>query len=129
MLASALHSVRENYMMKVASDKNIGDVILFQGATAKNKALVAAFEQRLQKPVLVSIYCHLTGALGAALLVKRESAETASLFNDFSLYKTEIPVRSEVCELCNNSCKITVADTPSGREAHSLHLWVMAASI
>lgn len=118
VLASALHSVRENYLMKVACEKNIGDVIFFQGATAKNKALVAAFEQRLQKPILVSEYCHLTGALGAALLVKEELAEPSSLFKGFSLYKTEIPVRSEICDLCNNSCKITVADTPSGREAY-----------
>lgn len=118
VLASALHSVRENYLMKVACEKNIGDVIFFQGATAKNKALVAAFEQRLQKPILVSEYCHLTGALGAALLVKEEVAEPSSLFKGFSLYKTEIPVSSEVCHLCNNCCKITVADTPSGREAY-----------
>ena len=66
-LASVLHSVRENYLTKVAIEKNIGDHIFFQGATAKNRALVAAFEQRLRKPIMVSQYCHLTGALGTAL--------------------------------------------------------------
>jgi activator of 2-hydroxyglutaryl-CoA dehydratase len=45
ILASVLHSVRENYLLKIAIEKNIGNKIFFQGATAKNKALVAAFEQ------------------------------------------------------------------------------------
>ena len=67
ILASVLHSVRENYLTKVAIEKNIGKKIFFQGATAKNRALVAAFEQKLEKPIMVSKYCHLTGAYGVAL--------------------------------------------------------------
>ena len=67
VLASVLHSVRENYLLKVGPPGRMGEVIFFQGATAKNRALVAAFEQRLQKPILVSKYCHLTGAMGTAL--------------------------------------------------------------
>ena len=64
VLASVLHAVRENYLTKVAVEGAIGNTIFFQGATAKNRALVAAFEQRLQKPIHVSRYCHLTGAWG-----------------------------------------------------------------
>ena len=64
VLAAVLHSVRENYLTKVAVEAGIGNTISFQGATAKNRALVAAFEQRLNKPIHVSRYCHLTGALG-----------------------------------------------------------------
>ena len=105
VLASVLHSVRENYLTKVAVEANIGDRIFFQGATAKNKALVAAFEQKLGKPILVSKFCHLTGALGTALLVA-ENSPFQSTFRGISLYKEEIPVESEVCELCRNSCKI-----------------------
>ena len=67
VLASVLHAIRENYLTKVATMGSMGNTIFFQGATAKNRALVAAFEQRLQKPILVSRYCHLTGAMGAAL--------------------------------------------------------------
>ncbi|PKL07520.1 MAG: CoA activase, partial [Spirochaetae bacterium HGW-Spirochaetae-7] len=51
VLAAALHSVCENYLRKVAAEKNVGDVVFFQGATAKNRSLVAAFEQRLGKPM------------------------------------------------------------------------------
>ena len=67
ILAAVLHSTRENYLSKVAITGKIGSKIFFQGATAKNKALVAAFEQKLEKPIRVSKFCHLTGAMGVAL--------------------------------------------------------------
>ncbi|MFZ5571331.1 MAG: acyl-CoA dehydratase activase [Thermodesulfobacteriota bacterium] len=108
VLASVLHSVRENYLQKVAVERNIGKTILFQGATAKNKALVAAFEQRLEKPILVSRYCHLTGALGTALMLA-DMGNERSTFRGFDIYKQQIPIRSEVCELCTNHCKLTLA--------------------
>ena len=109
MLASALHSVRENYLTKVAIEASIGETICFQGATAKNRALVAAFEQRLGKPIHVSRYCHLTGALGVALLLLDEGV-TSEQFRGVNLYMKEIPVHSEVCSLCTNHCKLTVAE-------------------
>ncbi|KJR96445.1 MAG: CoA activase [Desulfobulbaceae bacterium BRH_c16a] len=117
VLASALHSVRENYLLKVATENNIGKTILFQGATAKNKALVAAFEQRLQKPIFVSRYCHLTGALGTALIL-REEKRRESTFTGIDLYKKTIPVASETCELCTNHCKISVATIDSQKVAY-----------
>jgi len=109
VLASALHSVRDNYLLKVAIKNQIGERIYFQGATAKNRALVAAFEQKLNQPVHVSKYCHLTGALGTALTVLDEHLPSTS-FRGIDLYKTHIPVRSEICELCTNHCKLTIAD-------------------
>ncbi len=105
VLASVLHSVCENYLAKVAVEANIGGNICFQGATARNPALVAAFEHRLKKPIFVSRYCHLTGALGSALILA-ESAVRKSAFRGLSLYREVIPVENEVCELCHNNCKI-----------------------
>ncbi len=109
VLASVLHSVRDNYLTKVAIEKNIGGRVFFQGATAKNRALVAAFEQRLGRPIMVSKYCHLTGAMGVALHL-HDQVPRQSAFRGIGLYRTVIPVRTEVCELCANHCKITVAE-------------------
>ncbi len=109
ILASVLHSVRDNYLTKVASVGKIGKHILFQGATAKNKALVAAFEQKLKKPIHVSKFCHLTGALGIALMVKEKQPD-ASNFRGFGLWKSKIPVRQETCQICTNYCKLTIAE-------------------
>ncbi|MBI5219819.1 MAG: CoA activase [Bacteroidia bacterium] len=106
VLTAALHSVTENYLKKVASEARIGKNICFQGATAKNKSLVAAFEQRLKKKIFVSEYCHLTGALGAALLLHDEKINE-SRFRGLNLYKEQIPVNSETCSLCNNHCRIS----------------------
>lgn len=109
VLASVLHSVRDNYLIKVANEGAIGDVVLFQGATAKNQALVAAFEQRLNKPILVSKFCHLTGALGTALTLLDETV-TSTSFRGLDLYAKTIPMRSEICSLCTNHCKLSVAE-------------------
>ena len=113
VLASVLHSVRDNYLTKVANIAKIGDCVLFQGATAKNKALVSAFEQKLKKPIHVSKFCHLTGALGVALMAheKRQLDPTGvSGFKGFDLWKKQIPVRQEICSLCQNNCKLTIAN-------------------
>jgi len=109
ILASVLHSVRDNYLTKVAPIGKIGNCILFQGATARNKALVAAFEQKLKKTIHVSRYCHLTGALGIALLLKEKQSQTSG-FRGFDLWKQDIPVRQETCQLCTNHCKLTIAE-------------------
>lgn len=107
-LSSVLHSVRDNYLTKVAVEGAIGMNVCFQGATAKNKMLVAAFEQKLNKPIYVSEFCHLTGALGVALVMKDESRRQ-SAFRGIGIYMKEIPLEGEICSLCANSCKITVA--------------------
>jgi len=122
VLASVLHSVRENYLLKVASESRIGDVIFFQGATAKNKALIAAFEQHLKKPVLVSKFCHLTGAMGTGLFLldenKVNSEHYQSSFRGIALYKTQIPIKSEVCEYCTNHCKLSVVTIDNDQIAY-----------
>ncbi len=86
ILASVLHSIRDNYLSKVATEGLIGKNITFQGATAKNKSLLAAFEQKLQKPITVSKFCHLTGALGTALELNKENSDSTK-FRGLDLYK------------------------------------------
>ena len=117
ILATVLHSTRENYFTKVAVPGYIGKTIFFQGATAKNRALVAAFEQKLQKPIMVSRYCHLTGALGVAIELSDRPGETTT-FRGLGMYKKSIPVRSEVCELCTKHCKLKVAEIDDQIEAY-----------
>lgn len=117
VLASAIHSVRENYLQKVVSGSQLGKRIYFQGATARNKALVAAFEQKLEQPILVSRFCHLTGALGVALMLQETPGE-GTLFRGLDLYKLDIPVTQEVCQLCMNHCKISVAAVKGEKAAY-----------
>ncbi len=108
LLTAVLYSVRENYFKKVAIEGMIGKRVCFQGATAKNKALVSVFEQKLEQEIYVSRFCHLTGALGVSLTMK-EDGIGSSRFRGISIHREQIPVRTEICELCNNRCKLTIA--------------------
>jgi len=117
VLASVLHSVCENYLSKVAIESQIGDTVLFQGATAKNRSLVAAFEQRLGKPIHVSKFCHLAGAYGIALALA-ERRPAASSFRGIRLCEKPIAVESEVCPLCTNHCKISLAEVDGEKVAY-----------
>ncbi len=108
LLAAVLYSVRDNYLKKVAMEGLIGKKVCFQGATARNRALVAVFEQKLGREIFVSRFCHLTGAMGINLVMQQEEIRE-SLFRGLHLLRVQIPVRTEICELCNNHCKLTVA--------------------
>ena len=112
LLAAALYSVCDNYLTKVAREGAIGDRIVFQGATAKNKALVAAFERRLGKKIRVSRFCHLTGAVGSALQARDEGAPKGgkTTFRGLSLHKLDFTFRPDECDGCNNRCKLHVVD-------------------
>lgn len=105
LAAAVLHSVRDNYLAKVVNKSPLGDYIVFQGATGRNPALIAAFEQFLQKPVHVSPYCHLTGAMGAALACLEMGVEVSGFFRDAG----GVPLQKEACALCTNHCQLTVA--------------------
>ena len=109
VLAAALHAVRENYLRKVAVENSIGRKVFFQGATARNRSLVAAFEQKLNRPILVSPFCHLTGALGAALTLADGDVKSDN-FIGLDFYSKQVPLRREVCQLCGNHCKLTIAE-------------------
>ncbi|MCX6284152.1 MAG: acyl-CoA dehydratase activase [Bacteroidetes bacterium] len=117
ILATILHSVTENYLKKVAIEGSVGDQICFQGATAKNKSLVAAFEQRLRKKIFVSPYCHLTGALGVALLLGEEN-KLHSTFRGLGFFKETLEIHSERCTICANNCHISLANINGEEEAY-----------
>ena len=81
----------------------------FQGATAKNYALVKAFEQKLQKPITVSKFCHLTGAFGVCLKMADADLARESRFRK-DLHAEQVVVDEYVCEYCKNHCKIKSID-------------------
>ncbi|HNW92684.1 MAG TPA: acyl-CoA dehydratase activase, partial [bacterium] len=105
LLAAALHSIRDNYLSKVAHPDKIGSHIAFQGATARNRALVRAFEQKLGRRIYVSQFCHLTGAYGACLKMLDAGGQGESRFRR-RLHDEQVAVDEYVCDYCKNHCKI-----------------------
>ncbi|VVS93160.1 acyl-CoA dehydratase activase [Desulfoluna spongiiphila] len=116
IMSAVLHSVRDNYLSKVVGKSTPGKRVYFQGATARNKALVACFERELGQKVLVSKFCHLTGALGCAVALKDAGLDASSFTGiDFSC-----TVETETCELCTNRCELRIYTVGDKKNAWGL---------
>ncbi|MFH1435666.1 MAG: acyl-CoA dehydratase activase, partial [Pseudomonadota bacterium] len=112
VLAGIMRSVVQNYLNKVVGRRKFSTKkIAFMGATARNKGLVAAFERHLEAPIVVSPYCHVMGAFGAAVSVRDKLAagRAATTFKGLSILRRKIEIRRDTCDLCNNACNITFA--------------------
>ena len=121
-MAAVLYSVVKNYLNKVVGRRHASrERIFFQGATARNKGLVAAFENLLSVEMVVSPYCHVMGSYGLALLVKRQMEATgkATQFKGIDLSRRKISLKSEHCDLCQNHCKITFVEIEGETERPS----------
>lgn len=111
-MAGVMRSVVKNYLNKVVGRRSVSKrKIAFMGATARNKGLVAALEQQMGCPIVVSPYCHVMGACGVALAALKEKQErpTPSTFRGLDLVRRKVELTQETCELCNNNCRITHA--------------------
>jgi len=68
LTAGLAYSIVYNYLNRVVGERKIGEHIFFQGGTAFNRAVVAAFQQVTGKPITVPEHHEVTGAIGCALL-------------------------------------------------------------
>jgi len=122
VMSAVLYSVAQNYLSKVVGNRpRSRDKIFFQGATARNPGLVAAFENILNQEIVVSPYCHILGALGAGLLAqeKYQATKAPTRFRGMDLAEREINLRKENCTLCENQCLITYAEIEGAEQAPS----------
>ena len=106
LVAGLSYSIVQNYLNKVAEDRPIGNHIFYQGATAANQGIVAAFQQVCGKQITVPPHHDVTGAIGAALLAMRERDWETSQFKGFDLADRHYEVTSFECNGCPNSCEI-----------------------
>jgi len=106
LVAGLSYSIVQNYLNKVVEDRPIGDHIFYQGATAANRGIVAAFQQVCGKTITVPPHHDVTGAIGAALLAMRERDWESSRFKGFDLADRHYEVSSFECNGCPNNCEI-----------------------
>jgi predicted CoA-substrate-specific enzyme activase len=121
-LAAVMYSVAENYLAKVVGNRSYSRArVFFCGATARNRGLVAGFEQLLGAKLVVSPFCHVLGAFGVALLTRdrMSAAGGASRFKGLDLSKRRITLTQEECDLCTNACRITFAHIQGEEEVPS----------
>ncbi|MFQ5737199.1 MAG: acyl-CoA dehydratase activase [Thermodesulfobacteriota bacterium] len=107
LVAGLSYSIVQNYLNRVVGDRRIGDRIFFQGGTAANLGVVAAFEKVTGKKISVPENHDVTGAIGAAILAMREmEAGAKTKFKGFDLSKRKYEIQSFECRDCSNICDV-----------------------
>ncbi|MBW2092694.1 MAG: CoA activase, partial [Deltaproteobacteria bacterium] len=106
LVAGLSYSIATNYLNKVVEDRRVGDHIFYQGATAFNKGIVAAFENITGKKITVPDHTDVTGAIGSAILAMRERTWEKSNFKGFDLSERRYEITSFECNGCSNACEI-----------------------
>ncbi len=106
LVSGLCYSIVTNYINKVVEDRRIGDHIFYQGATAFNKGIVAAFEAVTGKKITVPDHADVTGAIGVAILAMRERNWQESRFKGFDLSERTYEISSFECNGCANRCEI-----------------------
>ncbi len=106
--AGLAYAVVQNYLNRVVQGRHIGDHIYFQGGTAYNRAVAAAFASVLGKQIVVPPHNGVIGAIGAALLAKekRQRENYITRFRGFDLSKVDFKIRQFICKACTNNCDI-----------------------
>jgi predicted CoA-substrate-specific enzyme activase len=106
LVAGLSYSIVYNYLNKVVESRPVGQKIFYQGATAANKGIVAAFEAVVGRPITVPPHHDVTGAIGAALLAMRERTWRESRFKGFKVSETNYTISTFECHGCPNTCTI-----------------------
>ncbi|MBM4372663.1 MAG: hypothetical protein FJ098_13465, partial [Deltaproteobacteria bacterium] len=122
VMGSILYSVIRNYLSRVVGGRPVSaSRIFFQGATARNRGLVAALENLLDVEVVVSPFCHVMGSVGVALLTLRALRGTgaSTRFPGLEAARRPVTLRQDTCTLCNNRCTITTAELGEGSDGPS----------
>jgi predicted CoA-substrate-specific enzyme activase len=125
LTAGLAYSVALNYLNRVVRGRRIGEVIYFQGGTAYNDAVAAAFSQILGQRIIVPPHNGIIGAIGMALIAQEvkqaqshvRSAQGSEIIGDglsklppvstfrgFDLNQTHFETREFVCKACSNYC-------------------------
>lgn len=108
LLAGLAYSIALNYLNRVVHGRKIGDVIYFQGGTAYNDAVAAAFAGLLGKKITVPPYNGVVGAIGMALVAREWHLATGgrTRFRGYDLKSLQMGSRDFVCKACSNTCDI-----------------------
>lgn len=125
--AGLAYSVIKNCLNKVLKIKNystIGDNIVVQGGTFRNKAVFRSLELLSGKKIVVSDKPEMMGAYGVALYAASKAKtdkDRQSGFVGFDNLEAikQYTTKISMCKGCTNNCHITVYTFPNGRVCYS----------
>ena len=135
LVAGLAYSVVYNYINRVVRGRKIGECIFFQGGTAYNDSVAAAFSSVCGKEIIVPPHNGVIGAIGVALLARDKmlfapaddgdkkigqyvpvtapgepAAPRLSRFRGYDLTKVDYTLREFTCKACSNACQIQQFD-------------------
>ncbi|MFO7889432.1 MAG: acyl-CoA dehydratase activase [bacterium] len=100
-------SIALNYLNRVVKKRKIGNTIFFQGGTAFNDSVAAAFATLLDKEIIIPPHNGIMGAIGAALLSRKfMKNKKKSNFRGWDLNKINWKLTEFTCHHCSNQCRI-----------------------
>ena len=104
-----------NYMNNLVRNRVLEGEYIFQGGVAANIGIKAAFEEEIGAEVIVPEHHDVMGAIGIAMLAKRDVKRSGqeSSFRGFDLTELEFETTSFECEDCANNCEVikVIADS------------------
>ena len=102
IIAGLCYAIVNNYLNNVGKGKKIVAPIVFQGGVSKNIGVVKAFEDITGEKIYVDNNSHLIGALGVAILSKKQKEIEFSFDIEDVIYET----KGTECRGCSNNCEI-----------------------
>jgi predicted CoA-substrate-specific enzyme activase len=116
LMAGLCYAIVHNYLNRVVGKRKIGQRIMFLGGPSLNKAVVAAFENVLDRALIVPCHREVLGAFGAAISVQeRIRAKGGIVKSKFRGFKNAVKDRmvytEKICRAdpgCHNQCKLKI---------------------
>ena len=102
IIAGLCYAIVNNYLNNVGKGKKIKPPIVFQGGVSKNVGVIKAFKDVTGCDIIVNDNSHLMGALGAAIISKKDGDIEFSFDIEDIVYET----RGIECKGCANNCEI-----------------------
>ena len=108
VVAGLAYSIVYNYLNRLVGGRHIGETVYFQGGTAYNDSVAAAFSMVLDREIIVPPHNGVMGAIGMALLAREKMAAigAVSRFRGWDLEQVDYAIREFTCRGCSNECDI-----------------------
>lgn len=103
IVAGLCKSIVLNYLNNVGKGKKIKSPVIFQGGVSKNLGVLKYFKEILNTDVIVDPNSHLMGALGIAILSKKNSSNKVY---DLNIQDISFDTKAIDCGGCSNNCEI-----------------------
>lgn len=103
IIAGLCKSIVLNYLNNVGKGKKIKGPVVFQGGVSKNKGVVKYFKEILKEDIIVDDNSHLMGALGIAILSKKNVHDKNY---NLDLKNIKFETKGFECNCCPNNCEI-----------------------